>query len=72
MILIPAKVTVNYTVPMSRFDDTQPEFDAVADFNSIDGSFSSNRIKVELQRAEGNFLEVYLSADSIEYIIEQK
>lgn len=72
MILIPAKVSVNYTVPMSRFDDTQPIFDAVADFNSLDGSFSSNRIKVELQRAEGNFLEVYLSADSIEYIIEQK
>lgn len=72
MILIPAQVTANYTVPMSRYEDSRPSFDIVADFNSLDGSFASNHIKVDLLSAEGNFLEVYLSADSVEYIIEQK
>ena len=72
MILIPSQVTANYTVPMSRYEEKQPSFDIIADFNSLDRNFTSNRIKVEMLRAEGNFLEVYLSADSIEYIIEQK
>lgn len=72
MILIPSQITANYTIPMSRYEDTQPVFDITADFNTLDHNFTSNRIKVELQRAEGNFLEVYLSADSVEYIIEQK
>lgn len=72
LILLPAQVTLNYTLPMSRYDDTKPVFDVVADFNTLQSDFSSNRIKVELRRAEGNFLEVYMSHDSVDYIIERK
>ena len=72
MIVIPAQITVNYTLPMSRYDDSRPDFEAVADFATLDKSFSTNRIKVDLTKAEGNFLEVYMSEDSVEYIIEQQ
>ena len=72
MIVIPAQVTINYTLPMSRYDESKPDFDVVADFNTLDNNFASNRIKLELMRAEGNFLDVYMSEDSAEYIIERK
>lgn len=72
LIVIPAQVTINYTLPMSRYDDSKPTFVVTADYRSLDPDFSSNRIKVDLERAEGNFLEVYLSHDSVEYIIERR
>lgn len=72
MIVIPAQITINYTLPMSRYDDSKPSFGVVADYRTLDENLSSNRIKVDLQKAEGNFLEVYLSHDSVEYIIEKQ
>jgi hypothetical protein len=58
-------------LPMSRYDESTPHFSVVADYNTLDSNFSSNRIKVRIARAEGNFINVYLSTDSVEYMIER-
>lgn len=72
LILMPKKVDVNYTIPMSSYDDSTPAFEVIADFNTLDPDFSSSRIKISLSKAKGNFLNTYLSTDSVEYIIERK
>lgn len=72
LILIPSTVNVNYTMPMSRYSDSRPKFTVTADFATLDRSFSNNRIAVRLTYAKGNFLNVYLPTDSVEYIIEKK
>ncbi len=72
LILVPGQIDVNYMLPMSRYDESTPKFSVVADYNSLDSNFSSNRIKIRLARAEGNFINVYLATDSVEYMIERK
>lgn len=72
LILMPKKVDVNYTIPMSSYDDSTPSFEVIADFNTLDADFSSSRIKIALSKAKGNFLNTYLATDSVEYIIERK
>jgi hypothetical protein len=72
LILVPGQIDVNYMLPMSRYDESTPQFTVVADYNTLDSNFSSNRIKVRIARAEGNFINVYLATDSVEYMIERK
>lgn len=72
MILLPSAISVNYTQPMSRYDESTPNFVVTADYSSLDRDLRSNKIKVELTKADGNFINVYLSTDSVEYIIERK
>jgi hypothetical protein len=72
LILVPGQVDVNYMLPMSRYDESTPKFSVVADYNTLDADFSSNKIKIRLSRAEGNFINVYLATDSVEYMIERK
>jgi hypothetical protein len=72
LILVPGQIDVNYMLPMSKYDESTPKFRVVADYNSLDADFSSNKIKIRLTHAEGNFINVYLAADSVEYMIERK
>lgn len=71
LILMPGTVVVNYMIPMSRYNDVRPEFTVTADFRTLDSDFSNHRIAVNLTRAHGNFLNVYLQTDSVDYIIEK-
>lgn len=72
LILMPSTVNVNYMMPMSRYNDARPDFTVVADYNSLGNDFSNNHIGIRLSRATGNFLNVYLQTDSVEYIIEKR
>jgi hypothetical protein len=72
LILVPGQIDVNYMLPMSRYDESTPRFTVVADYNTLDSNFSSNRIKVRISHSEGNFINVYLATDSVEYMIERK
>lgn len=72
MILLPNTVNVNYMMPMSRYDEKKPEFSVTADYNSLPHNLSSNRIPIQLQRVRGSFINVYLSTDSVDYIIEKQ
>lgn len=71
MITVPAQVTVNYTQPMSQYDKSTPEFRVVADFGTLSRNFASNNVAVSIDRASGNYFDVYLSHDSVEYILER-
>lgn len=72
LILMPSTVKVNYMQPMSKYDDTKPRFQVTADFNSLDRNFSSPRIHIALTYAKGNFINTYLSTDSVSYIVERR
>ena len=69
---MPSTVKVNYMQPMSKYDDTKPRFQVTADFNSLDRNFSSPRIHIALTYAKGNFINTYLSTDSVNYIVERR
>lgn len=72
MILLPNTVTVNYTVPMSKYSDRQARFVVTADYKSLSHLLAGNRIAVNVTRADGNFINVYTSTDSVEYILERR
>lgn len=71
LIPVPNQVEVYYMVPMSVYKsaDSNPTFTVQTDFNTIhDGQ---DKIAISLKSAPSNFLNVFLEADSVEFIMEQ-
>ncbi|MDE5568298.1 MAG: hypothetical protein K2K00_03155 [Muribaculaceae bacterium] len=71
LITFPAQTEVLYMVPMSLYNDSDPHFRVLADYNSIAGSHS-HKIKLRLRDVPSELQNVHLSADSAEYIIERR
>lgn len=71
LILTPGQVEVYYMVPMSIYKKTEsnPKFVIKADFNTV--RKGSDKIAVSLTSAPDDFLNVFLEADSVNYILEQ-
>lgn len=72
LILLPNTVTVNYTVPMSQYSDNNVSVRVIADYLSLPKGLDGNRIAVTVSEARGNFLNMYTTVDSVEYIIERE
>lgn len=71
MIVIPSAVNVSYTMPMSKYNDTPPRFSVTADYRTLPEGLTSNKIGVKLRMLSGSCTNVYLSSDSVEYILER-
>lgn len=70
MLLFPGDVEVTYRSPVSRNSD-DPGITAVVDYNSINTSSGSNKLKVLIGEMPAAYQDVKLSHDSVEYIIEK-
>lgn len=70
LITFPAQIDVYYMVPMSLYATTNPRFRVQADYRKI--SRSSNKLRLKLSDVPDELVNVHLSADSAEYIIEQR
>lgn len=71
LITFPAQIEVLYMVPMSLYNDSDPHFRVLADYNSISASSKTHKIKLRLRDVPSNLQNVHLSSDSVEYIIEK-
>lgn len=74
LVTVPSHVEVYYMVPMEVYknsDSDNVDFKVEVDFNDI-GQYSNEKIPVELVHSPIDFKNVYLSADSVEYIVEQE
>lgn len=71
LITFPAQIEVFYMVPMSMYNDCDPHFRVLADYNTV-SSGASRKIKLRLRDVPANLQNVHLSADSAEYIIERR
>lgn len=71
LIPVPNQVEVYYMVPMSVYKsaDSNPVFSVQADYNSI--VEGNDKVAISLKSAPSNFLNVFLEADSVEYIMER-
>lgn len=71
LIPVPNQVEVYYMVPMSVYKsaDSNPKFTVHADYNSI--LEGNDKIAISLTSAPSNFLNVFLEADSVEFIMER-
>ena len=70
MLLFPSDVQVTYRSPVSRIKD-DAGITAVVDFNAVDFSSPSNKVKVMIGEIPAAYQDVKLSHDSVEYIIEK-
>lgn len=70
MLLFPSDVQVTYRSPVSRIKD-DAGITAVVDFNEVDFSSPSNKVKVMIGEIPAAYQDVKLSHDSVEYIIEK-
>lgn len=70
MLLFPSDVEVTYRSPVSRISD-ESGITAVVDYNSVDFSSTSNKVKVLIGEIPAAYQDVKLSQDSVEYIIEK-
>lgn len=73
LVTVPSQVEVYYMVPMSLYkkSDSDPHFKIEADYNDIRNTHSE-RIPVELTDVPRDFTNVYMSVDSVDYILEQR
>lgn len=71
LITFPAQIDVFYMVPMSAYKNSDPRFRVIADYRTLDLSGGTHNIKLRLVDVPQNLLNVHLSADSAEYIIER-
>lgn len=72
LILLPNTVKVNYMLPMSKYNSRSGEhFTVVADYKSLDGNYSQKRIKISVVGNRDNYINVYTTTDSVDYIIER-
>lgn len=73
LITVPQAIEIYYMVPMNIYkkSEGEPKFKVVADYNTIKDN-PTERIAVSLAYAPRDFLNVFLSTDSVDYIIEQK
>lgn len=70
MLLFPSDVEVTYRAPVSRIKD-DAGITAVVDYNTVDYSSPSNKVKVTIGEVPAAYQDVKLSHDSVEYIIEK-
>ncbi len=72
LVLSPRQVEVYYMVPMSIYKsaDSDPKFTIEADYNSLSAGGSNGKIAIRLTQAPKDFIDVFLTADSVGYIIE--
>lgn len=68
LVLFPAKVSVSYYLPMSRFGDTDPGLKLTVDYNDIKRIFS-DRLPVRLERVPAGIANVVVRTDSVEYTL---
>ena len=71
MLLFPSDVEVSYRSPVSRITDNDAGITAVVDYNAVDFSSPSNKVKVSIGEIPAVYQDVKLSHDSVEYIIEK-
>lgn len=69
LITFPAQIDVYYMVPMSLYATTNPRFRVQADYRLV--SPSSKKLRLRLSDVPDELVNVHLSADSAEYIIER-
>ena len=72
LITFPAQTEVFYMVPSSLYNNSDPHFRVLADYNTISPSSKSHLIKLKLRDVPPELQNVHLAADSAEYIIERK
>lgn len=70
ILLFPSDVEVTYLSPVSRIND-EAGITAVVDYNSIDFSSTSNKVKVLVGEVPAAYQNVSFALDSVEYIIEK-
>lgn len=72
LVLSPRQVEVYYMVPMSIYKsaDSDPKFTIEADFNNLLASGNNGKVEIKLTKAPKDFIDVFLTADSVSYIIE--
>lgn len=72
LVPVPSQIEVYYMVPMSIYKklDSDPKFTVEADYNTIKDD-NNDKLSVTLTHAPRDFTNVYLSVDSIDYIIEK-
>lgn len=70
MSTFPPMIEVNYMVPMSMYNTITPDFVVEADYNDTHRSHSPN-IPVTISNIPNEFQNVYLSVDSVEFVIER-
>jgi len=70
MLLFPSDVEVTYRSPVSRIKD-DAGITAVVDYNSLNSTAASNKIKVMIGEVPAAYEDVKFSHDSVEYIIEK-
>lgn len=71
LITFPAQTEVLYMVPMSIYNESDPHFRVLADYNTISHNSKSHKIKLRLRDVPSNLQNVHLASDSVEYIIEK-
>lgn len=73
LITVPSQVEVYYMVPMSLYkkSDSDPRFRVEADYRDIRNA-DAEKIPIELVGVPLDYTNVYMSADSVDYILEQK
>lgn len=69
LITFPAQTDVYYMVPMSIYATSNPHFRVQADYRSIKPG--SRKLKLQISDVPDELVNVHLSADSAEYIIER-
>lgn len=72
LITFPAQVDVTYMLPASVYKHSSPQFRVVADYRRIDLSAPTRNMRLRLVDVDERLQNVYLSADSAEYIIERR
>lgn len=72
LITFPAQIDVIYMVPMSAYAKSDPHFRIIADYRKLDFENPSKMMKLNIVDVPDNLQNVYLSADSAEYIIEHR
>lgn len=70
MLLFPGDVEVTYRSPVSRIKD-ESGITVVVDYNSVDFSSPSNKVKVMIGEVPAAYQDVKFTPDSVEYIIEK-
>ncbi|MCQ2288241.1 MAG: CdaR family protein [Muribaculaceae bacterium] len=72
VILFPSTVDASFLVPFSMLRDPNiGTITAVVDYNSINLETPGNKVEVLVGEVPGYFVDVNLSMDSVEYIIEK-
>ena len=72
LITFPAQVDVSYMLPASVYKHASPQFRVVADYRQIDQNAPTKNMRLRLVDVDEILQNVYLSADSAEYIIEKR